>query len=344
MANRAPTRNRIVLKSIMGERYEDAPMIASGVTNILPGQLLMRTAGKIWTPGSETGTFRPHNLAGKRAERLFAKEDANQGKTILGGYPTLPYNPPGAVSGYLPGDIVAAFVGSPGDVVFARLQAGQVVTGGESLMSAGDGSLIVAENDRLLYDNVAASAAVSNTVTETLFNKSYTIPANFLQVGDVLRIRGQVIATATHSTDTLTLKLYLGGLAGTAIISSGAVDVADGDIGFFDVTIVIRTIGASGTFVATGLYSLGVPGTVTAKPFLKASSAIDTTASKVLGIGATWSVADAGNSARLDIFTVEINSQLFPIAVALDAVDNSAGDATVNSTQTTDEFCAVSLL
>lgn len=342
MANRAPTRNTIILRSQHGQR-EEAPAWAS-VVNILPGQLLSVVQGTLLTPGNETRTVKPHAVAGGAAERYFAVEDGEQGKTILGGYPVLPlFSGGGSVAGYLPGDIVMGRLFLPGDVVFARIQKGTVVTGFEPLMSAGDGSLIVAP-DGLLYRNTAPSAAVTNTVVETLFDKNYTFPANFFQVGDIIKIRAQVIATATNGTDTLLLKFYLGGLTGIAIVSTGAVDVANNDIGYMDITIEIRTIGAAGTLTATGTVSLGASGTATAKVFFLGSTAIDTTTSKVAGVGATWSVANAGNSARLDILTIELARKCAIIGYACDAVDNSAGDNTLNSTQTTDEFCAVRLL
>ena len=58
------------------------------------------------------------------------------------------------------------------------------------------------------YTNVAASTAVSNSTTETLFDKSFSVPAMALRVGSLVRVRFQGIATATNSTDTLTIKLY----------------------------------------------------------------------------------------------------------------------------------------
>lgn len=153
----------------------------------------------------------------------------------------------------------------------------------------------------LVYSNVAASAAVTNTTDETAFDKSVTIPANSLKAGDVLVIRAQAIATATNSTDTLTLKLKIGS---TVIIATAAVDVANGDVGYVDCILIVRTIGATGTIVASGVQGLGVPGTVTAKPFLLASSVVDTTAALAITVTATWSVANAGNSCRLDCLTV----------------------------------------
>lgn len=150
----------------------------------------------------------------------------------------------------------------------------------------------------------AASTALTNSTTETNFdNSTLTIPANSLNVGDVIRVRAQLIATATNSTDTLNMKLKLGS---TSVIATGAVDVANNDIGYIDADIVVRTIGASGTMVATGVAALGVEGTVTAKPAKLASTTVDTTAALTLAVSGTWSVANAGNSCRLDVCNVQI--------------------------------------
>jgi hypothetical protein len=45
---------------------------------------------------------------------------------------------------------------------------------------------------------------------------------------------------------------------------------------------------------------------VTAKPFLLASTAVDTTAALTLAVSAQWSVASASDSCRLDVCNVEI--------------------------------------
>jgi hypothetical protein len=155
----------------------------------------------------------------------------------------------------------------------------------------------------LAYVSVAASTAVTNTVTETAFDTAYTIPANALRPGDVIRVVAQAIATATNSTDTLNLKLRLGT---TAILATGAVDVANSDIGLICADIVVRTIGASGTMVAAGLTGLGASGTGTGKVTNLASTTLDTTAAQSVNVSATWSVANAGNSCRLDVMNVQI--------------------------------------
>jgi hypothetical protein len=150
---------------------------------------------------------------------------------------------------------------------------------------------------------VAASTAVTATTVATVFDKTAVLPASYLQAGDVIKVRAQVVATATNSTDTLTLALLIGA---TAIITTAAVDVANGDVGYFDFDITVRTIGASGTLVATGSSALGTPGTVTAKPAFLASTAVDTTAAQTIGVQATWSTNNAGNSCRLDVLNVQL--------------------------------------
>lgn len=164
-------------------------------------------------------------------------------------------------------------------------------------------------DSQVAYVAVAASAAHTNTTTEALFDKTYTIPANTLKAGSVIKIRYQGIATATNSTDTLLVKLYLGGLSGTALLTGTATDVADNNIFAGEAMVVVRTIGASGTFVAVGTHT-DVPaasGTAVHNiTEITASTAIDTTTTQVIGVGADWSVASASNSCRLDIMVVEV--------------------------------------
>jgi hypothetical protein len=162
---------------------------------------------------------------------------------------------------------------------------------------------------KLAYSNTAASTAHSDSTTEALFDKSYTIPANSLRAGSVIKVRYQGIATATNSTDTLTVKLYIGGLTGTALLTGTATDVANNNIFAGECMIVIRSVGSSGTFVAVGTHTDVPAASGTAAhdiTEITASTTIDTTATQVLGVGADWSVASASNSARLDIFVVEI--------------------------------------
>jgi predicted RecA/RadA family phage recombinase len=169
--------------------------------------------------------------------------------------------------------------------------------------------LAALQDATLIYSADGASNSVTNTITETAFNKSVTIPANRLKKGDVIRVRGQGIVTNQNATDTLTIQLKLGGTAGVQIVTTGAIDPATNDIFYIEADLVVRTVGVAGTIVATGLQALGTPGTVTGKPFLKASTLVDTTITQDLIVSATWSAASAANIVRLDVFDVELLSR-----------------------------------
>lgn len=162
----------------------------------------------------------------------------------------------------------------------------------------------------IVYRNVAASTAHTNTTTEALFDTQYSVPANTFQVGSIFKVRYQGIATATNSTDTLTVKLYIGGLAGTALLVGTATDVADNNIFAGEYTGIIRTVGASGTFVGYGTHTNVPAASGTAVhdiTEINASTTIDTTAAQVIGVGVDWSVASASNSCRLDMLIVELH-------------------------------------
>lgn len=182
--------------------------------------------------------------------------------------------------------------------------------------------------DHLVYANVADGAETQlSTSTEGLYDKSYTFPANTLNVGDVIRVRYQVFVTSSNSTDTLTIKLYFGasGITGTALQASSATDAVNSDILTGEAWIIIRTIGTSGTFVAAGTHGKVEAASDTATETFAvatASTAINTTTTNVIGVSAKWSVANSGNVSVLRMLTVEklsaSNMGLGPIAVAME--------------------------
>ena len=241
-------------------------------------------------------TFQAQSVRGGKGRRLFALENAYLGGVISG------LLSDGSTTYYANGERMFVHEAQKGDKINVVLMTGESVTKGDWLIPYGNGRMCKAAA-AYLANAAAASTALSNTITETAFsNGSVSIPANTLKVGDVIRVKSQGIATATNSTDTLTVKPYLGA---TELATTGAVDVANNDIWDIDLTIVIRTIGASGTYVVTGSVSLGAAGTVTKKAVYVASTAIDTTAAITLAVKGTWSVASASNSCRQDVFTVE---------------------------------------
>lgn len=157
-----------------------------------------------------------------------------------------------------------------------------------------------------LYANVADSAEVENTTTETAFDKSVTLYGQRFRIGDVIKVRAVCRVVDNNSTDTLTLKLYVGT---EEIVSTGAVDVADGDVGYIDAEIVVRVLGSSGKLSGGGVHALGVPGTVTAKPFFKSEATEDISGAVPITVKATWSVAHADNEVLLEDLIVRVLPQ-----------------------------------
>jgi hypothetical protein len=121
----------------------------------------------------------------------------------------------------------------------------------------------------------------------------------------VIRVRAQVIATATNSTDTLTLKLLIGT---TTVASTGAVDVANNDIGYFD-ALTIRSDTAAAPWSHPAPRDSARP--ARRPPSRSTSRAARSTRPPPAGVkvSATWSVANAGNSCRLDQLVVELLRQ-----------------------------------
>lgn len=107
------TENQVHL--IGNFRREEA--VAAGT--VTPGHLLEETSA---------GTFQVHSTEGGRAPLMFAEVDALQGRTLTDDYSAL--------------DLVSANVELGGNEIQAFLKAGENVSIGDDLLSAGDGTLI----------------------------------------------------------------------------------------------------------------------------------------------------------------------------------------------------------
>lgn len=158
---------------------------------------------------------------------------------------------------------------------------------------------------RLQYALLAAGTALTNTTDETVL-ASTSLPAYSLQPGKVYRVKAAVIATATNSTDTLTVRLRVGptALTGTVCGSSGAVDVANNDVVIIDVELVVRDADASSVVLAHGTVSAaGAEGTATLRVAFE-SLALDSGVAQHIAVTGQWSAASASDSCRADALTV----------------------------------------
>jgi hypothetical protein len=135
----------------------------------------------------------------------------------------------------------------------------------------------------LLFAEVAASTAITGaTESATAFDQYYTVKANSPEAGSVVRGKAWGKHTATTGSENHTLALLLGT---TALYTSGNLDPANDDYWTFEWEIIYRTVGASGTFVASGTLSYGASGAAgTVLRWFKDSTAVDTTADNTITV------------------------------------------------------------
>ena len=131
---------------------------------------------------------------------------------------------------------------------------------------------------------------------------SYYIPANKLEVGDIVRIKVFCTVIDTNSTDTLTPILKFGG---TAIATGAALDVADDDIVYAWADVHVTATGSSGTMTAISEIRTDALG-ATVVIGQTALTSKDTTGTLQVVLNVDWSAAHADNEVRIDAVSVEL--------------------------------------
>ena len=131
---------------------------------------------------------------------------------------------------------------------------------------------------------------------------TFSIPANKLELGDIIRIQVRATVTDNNSTDTLTPILNFGG---TAIATGAALDVADSDVVWADAIVAVTAVGSSGTMTAHSEIRTDAVAATTVRATTALSSK-DTTGALAIALNVDWSVAHAENIVRLDSFIVEL--------------------------------------
>lgn len=163
-----------------------------------------------------------------------------------------------------------------------------------------------------LQVQVADGTAVANSTTETIIVPNYTVPANYMADGRIIRVRvfGKY---STTGTPTLTFFIRWGGVSGTLLCKTAAVTLPTVTNGMFelDVLIQVRSNGATGTIMANGVCRVyaGVAPTVASATgnaaitpmsnggtVTPAAATVDLTADTALAISAQWSAASASNT------------------------------------------------
>lgn len=213
----------------------------------------------------------------------------------------------------------------------ALVKAAAVVTAGVTLLEPVDDQFYLqpCSKSGVLYSSTAASTAVNintNATSASAFDLSYTLRANTLNAGDLIRIRGKGTFNTTNSTDTAKVSVKIGS---DVVAVTPTVDTADGDIFYFDVVVQIRTIGTSGTYVAAGKTFAGTAAAAAGAADISSaafvgSTAINTTTTNAITVTVEHPTSSSGQkTSTLDILAVEqvaaSNMGNGPIAVAMES-------------------------
>lgn len=152
--------------------------------------------------------------------------------------------------------------------------------------------------------STADGSPYGNLTTETTLATS-SIAANAVQAGQWIDVPFAVNVTAGHTTDTLTLKVKAGS---TVLLTSPAYDVVNtGELITGRLSLYVRAGGASGKAVVGAVHVQA--GTATAGATATAGEiSLDFTAAISLTLTGAWSVADAGNSCKAQLFGARISA------------------------------------
>ena len=131
---------------------------------------------------------------------------------------------------------------------------------------------------------------------------SYTIPADTLRPGDIVRIKVFCTVVDSNSSDTLTPILKFGG---TAIATGAALDVADSDVVFAYADVHVTATGSSGTMTAFSEIRTDANGSTAVMAATNLTSK-DTTGGLAVVLNVDWSAAHADNEVRIDAMSVEL--------------------------------------
>lgn len=150
----------------------------------------------------------------------------------------------------------------------------------------------------------AASDTVTNTNAATAFATTAIIAAGDLEVGDEIHVRVTVAITGQNSTNTnlFLTKITTGPVNTlTAVVNSGALNMAANTAYVADLDIAITAIGASGAFNAFGVQG----GNAALTPFTPVlNTAINTLLPITLEVTDQQSAISAGNVAQIVQFDV----------------------------------------
>jgi len=160
-------------------------------------------------------------------------------------------------------------------------------------------------------EGAGTALASSTTLTDISPAPQLTLPAGYMYICQRLRVIAYGIFSTT-GTPTLLIGGYYGGVAGTALATTGAVTTGSGAANWpwrLQLEIYVRTLGSSGTVWCNGIVFLGTALTTISSLWIPNSQTqpitVDTTAAKALTVGAQWGTNSASNTITCEDMYVE---------------------------------------
>ncbi len=137
------------------------------------------------------------------------------------------------------------------------------------------------------------------------FAQTYSIPANALAAGSVVRAKALVVINNASGTDMLTVELRIGAVS---LIATTAVDPgATTDLHLLEFEFTARAAAAAAaSCVGAGRWITNTGGTIANGTGLLAATNFATNAALTRDVRAKWSSNTASTSARLEMLNVEI--------------------------------------
>ena len=165
---------------------------------------------------------------------------------------------------------------------------------------------------RVIGGRATANVSATDTVTAVTsagafaaFAQTYSIPANTMKQGSVLRVKALVVVNDASGAVTLRCEIRIGG---TSLVSTTAVDPgATTDLHLLEFEFVSRADpGAAISCVGAGRWITNTGGTIAHGTGLLAPTNFATNGALTLDVRALWSASNAGTSARMEMLNVDI--------------------------------------
>jgi hypothetical protein len=152
--------------------------------------------------------------------------------------------------------------------------------------------------------NFLPSAIDHNNNADKTTVLTYTLPANTLRAGDIIRFCMSGKLTTNDSSNTIDVAFHVG--ANETIYSSAGATVT-GQTFFLNAEYIIMAIGASGKYT---YQAMGIKSAAVAFGCNHITSYFDTTADIELKVTLDWTTADAGDNFNLQGCYITLNTSM----------------------------------